>query len=226
MFLGVGTGEALNEQASTGQFGRYPERAARLIEAVTLIRRLWTGEKTTFARRYYRTQSLKLWNLPARPVPIYIAASGPENAYPPGRYGDGWITGAGDFMKKSLRDAFAKGAHAAGKNPATMPKLVEQFVGGGQQDRRRAGRPAVAVHRRPVDQARVRAGPGPHPGVGRAMVDPVAGVRALAGQHRSGRPHQGSPALLAMGATPYIHSGQADQRRVLNFYGQHVLPHL
>lgn len=128
MFLGVGTGEALNEQASTGQFGRYPERAARLIEAVTLIRRLWTGEKTTFTGRYHRTQSLKLWDLPARPVPIYIAASGPKSAYLAGRYGDGWITGAGDFMKKSLRDAFAKGAHAAGKNPATMPKLVEQFV--------------------------------------------------------------------------------------------------
>lgn len=61
-------------------------------------------------------------------MPIYIAASGPKSAYLAGRYGDGWITGSGDFMKKSLRDAFARGAHAAGKDPAKMPKLVETFV--------------------------------------------------------------------------------------------------
>lgn len=226
VFLGVGTGEAVNELSSTGQFGRYPERAARLIEAVTLIRRLWTGEKTTFTGRYYRTQSFKLWDLPPRPVPIYIAGSGPKSAYLAGRYGDGWITGSGDFMKKSLRDAFAKGAHAAGKDPAAMPKLVETFVVvGGKADAEQA----AELWRFTVD-----------PWSKLVYVPDPARIQQLAEQWWTlpqvyGRwPVSTDPAvhikavraLLGMGATPYIHSGQPDQHRVINFYGQHVLPHL
>src|SRR5947209_17064388 len=44
VFLGVGTGEAMNEVPTGGGWGPYSERAARLVEAVRVIRRLWTGE--------------------------------------------------------------------------------------------------------------------------------------------------------------------------------------
>ena len=226
VFLGVGAGEAVNELSSTGRFGRYPERAARLVEAVTLIRRLWTGEKTTFAGRYYRTDSLKLWDLPPRPVPIYIAASGPKSAYLAGRHGDGWITGAADFAKKPLRDAFARGAHDAGKDPAKMPKLVETFVVvGGQADAEQAARLWRFTVNPWGDLVYV-----PDP----ARIQQLAEQRWTLPQVYAKWPVSTDPAvhikavraLLAMGATPFIHSGQADQRRVIDFYGRYVLPAL
>ena len=226
VFLGVGAGEAVNELSSTGHFGRYPERAARLIEAVTLIRRLWSGEKTTFTGRYYQTRSLKLWDLPARPVPIYIAASGPKSAYLAGRHGDGWITGAADFKKKSLRDAFERGAHDAGKNPATMPKLVETFVVVG--DRTDAEKAAELWRFTVNPWGDLLYVPDP------ARIQELAEQRWTLPQVYGTWPVSTDPAvhlaavraLLKMGATPYIHSGQADQRRVIDFYGSHVLPYL
>jgi len=54
VFLGVGTGEALNEAPSGGGWGPYKERAARLREALTLIERLWTEDWVT-----YRGQDLR-----------------------------------------------------------------------------------------------------------------------------------------------------------------------
>ena len=159
-------------------------------------------------------------------MPIYIAASGPNSAYLAGRHGDGWITGSGDFMKKSLRDAFARGARDAGKNPDTMPKLVETFVVVGNKA---DAEQAAELWRFTVDPwSKLVYEPDPAriqqlaeqwwtlPQVyGRWPVstDPAVHIKAVR-------------ALLAMGATPYIHSGQPDQRRVIDFYGRHVLPHL
>jgi hypothetical protein len=37
VFLGVGSGEALNEQAATGAWPKWPERWERLIEAIEII---------------------------------------------------------------------------------------------------------------------------------------------------------------------------------------------
>jgi F420-dependent hydroxymycolic acid dehydrogenase len=43
VFLGVGSGEALNEEAAIGGWPRWPERWERLIEAISIIRALWSG---------------------------------------------------------------------------------------------------------------------------------------------------------------------------------------
>ncbi len=126
VFLGVGTGEAINELAGTGQFGRYPERHDRLIEAITLIRQLWSGQRVSFRGRYFQTEQLRLYDLPTQPPPIYVAAGGPKSATLAGQYGDGWITTGG--MDPRLRTAFEQGARAAGKDPARMPTFVETFV--------------------------------------------------------------------------------------------------
>ncbi|WP_209436848.1 LLM class flavin-dependent oxidoreductase [Amycolatopsis methanolica] len=114
-FLGVGTGEAVNEQAGTGHYGRYAERHDRLVEAITLIRRLWTGERVTFRGRFFSTDQLKLYDLPSKPPPVYVAAQGPKSARLGGQYGDGWITQAGASLDPAPRDAFAAGARAAGR---------------------------------------------------------------------------------------------------------------
>ena len=49
VFLGVGTGEAMNETPPTGtEWPGAKERRQRLREAIELMRRLWTEERVTF----------------------------------------------------------------------------------------------------------------------------------------------------------------------------------
>jgi len=81
IFLGVGTGESLNEVPATGrEWPRFSERLARLEEAVELIRLLWREDRVTFEGRYYRTRLATIYDKPAEPPPILVAASGPEAA--------------------------------------------------------------------------------------------------------------------------------------------------
>src|SRR6185312_3159769 len=53
IFLGVGSGEALNEQAATGQWPDWEGRWERLIEAIRIIRALWSGEPVRFTGKHY-----------------------------------------------------------------------------------------------------------------------------------------------------------------------------
>lgn len=225
VFLGVGTGEAVNELAATGRFGPYRERAARWVEAITLIRRLWTGERVTFEGDYYRTVEAKLYDVPREPVPIYMAASGPHSAYLAGRYGDGWIGGSGDITNPELRRAFERGAREAGKDPDAMPKYAETFVVvGDERAARQAARlwhftvdpwdPALLYEPNPVEIQRKAEAMWPLEQVysGWAVgTDPQVHVEAV-------------QQVLDAGATPFIHSGQPDLDPVIDFYERHVLP--
>ncbi len=65
VFLGVGTGEALNEQAATGEWAEYDERHNRLEEALTIIRQLWSGKIVNYQGRFYQVENAKLYTLPA-----------------------------------------------------------------------------------------------------------------------------------------------------------------
>jgi coenzyme F420-dependent glucose-6-phosphate dehydrogenase len=96
VILGVGTGESLNEVPATGiVWPELKERSARLREAVKLIRQLWTEDRVSFEGEYYKTVSATIYDKPAQPVPIYIAAGGPLNAKYAGRAGDGFICTSG-----------------------------------------------------------------------------------------------------------------------------------
>jgi coenzyme F420-dependent glucose-6-phosphate dehydrogenase len=128
VWLGVGSGEAMNETpvtASAWPGGR--ERRRRLGEAVELIRRLWTEERVTFEGEYYRTDRATIYDRPEQPVPIYIAASGPLAAKLAGRLGDGFICTSGKprELYVELVGKLEEGARAAGRDPAGMPRMIE-----------------------------------------------------------------------------------------------------
>jgi coenzyme F420-dependent glucose-6-phosphate dehydrogenase len=128
VFLGVGTGEAMNETPATG--AAWPgakERRLRLAEAIELIRRLWTEERVTFEGEYYRTDRATIYDRPEEPVPIFVAASGPLAAKLAGRAGDGFIATSGKKRElyEELLAGLAEGAEAAGRDAATLPKLIE-----------------------------------------------------------------------------------------------------
>lgn len=126
-FLGVGTGEALNEYSATGLWPAYKTRQAQMIEAIDLIRKLWSGEPVTHRGEYYEMRQAKLYTRSDDPIPLYISAMVPNSACIAGKYGDGLITVGGETPEHyhALLENFAAGAKEAGKNPDTMPRMIE-----------------------------------------------------------------------------------------------------
>jgi coenzyme F420-dependent glucose-6-phosphate dehydrogenase len=128
VFLGVGTGEAMNETPATGmEWPGATERRERLAESIELIRRLWTEERVTFEGTYYRTDKATIYDRPEEPVPIFVAASGPLAAKLAGRVGDGFIATSGKKTElyAELNANLEDGARAAGRDPAAIPRMIE-----------------------------------------------------------------------------------------------------
>ena len=128
IFLGVGTGEALNETPVTGDaFPAIKERRRRLAEAIRLIRALWSDERVDFEGEYYRTEKATIYDRPDEPVPIYVAASGPLAAKLAGRAGDGLIVTSGKDpeLYDKLVSAMEEGAEAAERDPAQIARMIE-----------------------------------------------------------------------------------------------------
>jgi coenzyme F420-dependent glucose-6-phosphate dehydrogenase len=132
VFLGVGSGESMNETPLSG--GAWPEpgeRLRRLREAVKLIKRLWSEDYLTFEGKYFRTTEAKLFDKPQTPIPLLVAAGGPQAATFAGREGDGMIvtSGKGDELYRDvLVPAMEKGAREAGRDPATLERMIEMKV--------------------------------------------------------------------------------------------------
>lgn len=141
VLLGVGTGESLNEVPVLGiEWPDSKERFARLKEAVTLMKRLWAEDMVTHDGDYYHTRSATVYDKPKDPIPMYIAASGESAARLAGRLADGLIvtSGKGEALyTETLLPAFKDGAKKAGRDEATLEKMIEVKVSF-DRDRKRA----------------------------------------------------------------------------------------
>jgi len=132
VMLGIGTGESLNEVPPMGiAWPEFKERWARLREAVTLMRRLWSEERVTYTGTYYKTQKATVYDRPPGGIPLLIAAGGPQMAKYAGRVGDGFICTSGkgaELYRDQLLPAFAEGARESGRDPSTLDKMIEVKV--------------------------------------------------------------------------------------------------
>lgn len=134
IFLGVGTGEALNEIA-TGFAGageqewpEFKERFARFRESVDLMRQLWTEDRVNFRGEYYSTHDASIYDRPETPIPIYIAAGGPFVARYAGRAGDGFICTSGkgvELYVDELIPAVKEGAEKAERSFDDIDRMIE-----------------------------------------------------------------------------------------------------
>jgi G6PDH family F420-dependent oxidoreductase len=102
-FLGVGTGENLNEHILGDRWPPAAVRREMLEEAIEVIRLLWKGGSQSHHGRHYTVENARLYTLPEKPPPLMVAASGPEAAKLSGRLGDGFI---GVAPEAELIDAF------------------------------------------------------------------------------------------------------------------------
>jgi coenzyme F420-dependent glucose-6-phosphate dehydrogenase len=115
--LGVGTGENINEGPLGYEFPAYAERAARMKEALQIMRRLLDGEKLTFEGEYYKTDRARLYSPPIGSVPIWMAAGGPKSSALAAEYAEGIITSVkvpADTFEKVI-DPARQAAEAAGR---------------------------------------------------------------------------------------------------------------
>jgi G6PDH family F420-dependent oxidoreductase len=128
-YLGLGAGEALNEHIVGDYWPEAPVRLERLMESIEIIERLFEGKVVKHRGTHFTVESAKLYTMPDTPPPIYVATSGPIMAKRTGKFTDGIITvGAADEKLKMLMDRFEKGAKEAGKDPSTMPRMLQVKV--------------------------------------------------------------------------------------------------
>jgi len=127
VFLGVGTGEALNEFSAVGQWPGYRVRQAQLAEAIELMKALWKGEPVTHDGPSFQTHQAKIYSRPRQSIPIYISSLAPESAYFAGLHGDGLFTVGGEEPEvyRDMLKNFAAGAKKAGRDASRLPKLIE-----------------------------------------------------------------------------------------------------
>ena len=224
IYLGVGSGEALNEQAATGHWPAWQERWDRLIESLTIIRALWRGTPVKHQGKFYQVDG-KLYDVPSDPIPLLTAANGPKAMRLAGAHGDGLITDPQTW--KEYKGEWEAGAQAAGKYPAEMPVMTELFVVLGTE--RDAQRPAELWRFLPKAFKGYQNIVSPSDVEERAAKEiPLSKVMAEWLISSEPAKHvQKIQELRASGISIVnIHSGQEDQRAVIDFYARHVLPEL
>ncbi len=91
-FLGVGSGERLNEHILGDHWPEPSVRLEMLAEAIHIIRLLWQGKTTSHRGEYFEVEQARIYTLPEQLPPILVAAGGARAAALAGRLGDGLIT--------------------------------------------------------------------------------------------------------------------------------------
>lgn len=89
-FLGVGSGEALNEHIFARRWPPAPVRLEMLEEAVEVIRLLWQGGSQDHYGKHYTLEDATIFDLPDPLPEIVVAGSGPKAASLAARVGDGY----------------------------------------------------------------------------------------------------------------------------------------
>lgn len=125
--LGMGIGGHVREHEAYGiDFPAPPERAARLEEAIAVLRELWTGGPISRESPYYPLRDAHAWPVPTPPPPIVVGGETTAGARLAARVGDGWTA----FEKTFERDlpVYLETLEAAGRRRADQ-KVHVAFEG-------------------------------------------------------------------------------------------------
>ncbi len=121
--LGIGIGGHPAEHAAYGlDFPSAPERAARLEEAIAVLRALFSGGPVDYEGRYYRLEQARAYPRPD-PLPrIIVAGRHPAGVRLAARLGDGWTCFADAYDR--LRPAFDAELERVGRSPQEVAVVV------------------------------------------------------------------------------------------------------
>jgi len=231
-WLGVGSGEALNEHIIPGYWPEAGERSLRMFEAVDVIKKLFdasiAGKDVKHHGRFFQLESTRLWTMPELAPPILVATAGPINARRTGEHADGIITVGAPLEKiDGLFAKFAEGARKAGKDPDTMPKVLQLHLSWADTDAQALSNAMTewpnggmkfpkADIRSPHDFAQMAKLVRPEDFEGRMVIDSDPDV------HRA---HIQQYVDLGFDRI-YLHNVGRNQRQWLEVFGRDVLPKL
>lgn len=138
-WLGLGSGEALNEHVVGGYWPEAPERINRMFEAIEIIKKLFAsglnGKDVKHSGDFFKLESTRLWTMPEAAPEILIATAGPVTAKRAGKTVDGLITVGAPLEKiGGLFDKFAEGQREVGKDPDAAPKLLQLHLSWAETD--------------------------------------------------------------------------------------------
>jgi coenzyme F420-dependent glucose-6-phosphate dehydrogenase len=114
-FLGIGSGESLNESPAGMDWPDTGEQVRRMEEALEIIDRLLDGERLDHEGRFFRTKGAYLHTRGERRPPLYVSAFGPDAAGVAARFGDGLWTLADPESAPDLIEIYRREREAAGK---------------------------------------------------------------------------------------------------------------
>lgn len=128
-WLGLGSGEALNEHVVGGIWPEPLERMEMLFESIEIIQGLLKGDSIRYRGKYFKMEKVRLYTLPETPPPIYIGATGPQTVRYAGQKCDGLITPAAAPEKlRGILNNLAQGAREAGRDPTQLRRLLQVHV--------------------------------------------------------------------------------------------------
>ena len=136
-WLGLGSGEALNEHIMASYWPETPERIARMFEAIEIIRKLFGSRDKDVKHegRFYKLESTRLWTMPENPPPILIATAGPITAKKTGMFADGLITvGAPEEKIEMIMDKCREGCREAGNDPNRFKFILQLHLSWAETD--------------------------------------------------------------------------------------------
>ncbi len=126
VYLGLGTGEAMNEVPIGQRWPPFRERARKVEECIDIVEGLWTREFFSYEGEYFSVEDANIYDKPAAPVPVYVAASGATMAELAGRRAHGLYTTPSkpEKVRDVLFPALRKGAEASGRKFEDVRKMV------------------------------------------------------------------------------------------------------
>jgi alkanesulfonate monooxygenase SsuD/methylene tetrahydromethanopterin reductase-like flavin-dependent oxidoreductase (luciferase family) len=139
LLLGIGAGGNRRtpyaaEQDALGQsVDGDAARAQRVVEAIEILRRLWSGDRSSFAGKHYRLDQPSGFLRPDPPPPIIVGGFGPRMAGIAGRHADGFNTQAlhprlADLARVARDEHTAAGRDAAGFIVTVFAGMDERWL--------------------------------------------------------------------------------------------------
>ncbi|WP_436928807.1 TIGR03557 family F420-dependent LLM class oxidoreductase [Halosimplex halobium] len=139
VFLGLGTGEALNESPLGYDWPDYGERARCTAEAIRIVRRLFAEEFVDFDGEFWTLDGANCYTGPDEAPPIHVAGNGATAARMAGDLGDGFVTvyETPDSAREELFPAVERGVARSDRNddPGDVHRTVHLHVSYAETDR-------------------------------------------------------------------------------------------
>lgn len=231
-WLGLGSGEAVNEHVVGEYWPEPPERINRMFEAVEVIRKLFAaglaGRDVRHSGQYFKLEAARLWTMPAVAPPILVAAGGPVTAKRAGRTVDGFITtGAPVDRLAALVARFDEGVREAGRDASRTTKVLQLHLSWAPSDEEAMRN---ALREWPVEGLRIPRGdlrsPYEFEQLARTVRPEDFAGRMLVSADPDAHRAVVQRALDLGFDRVYLHNAGRDQAAFLEVFGREVLPGL